>query len=672
MVPDATKNLPTSFRLLGPVSVHSDEGALRLGGPRQVAVLARLMLGPRQVVTMDQLVESVWDGNTPARPEVAIRSYVSNLRRILEPDRSTRTDESVLEGTPPGYRLNVDDHNFDWIRFESTIRGSKRLLAASSYNEAARSVRDVLSLWHGDPCSGIADSGVIESHRVRLRELRQIGIESLFEAQLGLGEHHSVAASIESVIEDHPFRERLTELGMVALYRCSRQAEALDLGNRLRQRLIESMGVDPSPSVARLEVQILNHDDALELHQERHRSNGIALSNRSAGREIRLESKKVVEASPRKRHFTPRLGPLSLPLGQRSDLLVGRDSELHIASEFANAIAGGMKGNLIVTGEAGIGKSTLVKALGKKLDGVTEVHSARCIEAASGMALWPWLQQLEQLEMPGSSESDCTTLATEIDNAMLQQQPTQCFPKIRNSLFERDTPLLLIFEDVEWADAESLSLLEFCAREQANNLVSFVLTWNENSEVYQQNRSGLRRLARLPDLTRLELGPLSERAAAKLAGAHAISVGENDARILQKRTGGNPLYLELLLSSKVSDIQGAAWPLPTSLRDVILDRVEAAGSEIPGFLSEAALVGTTFRLDQMTGGRSAIELVRTASAASAAGLVIENAQAPGSYRFVHDVVAEVLLAQLSGMERSLDVTAEYPASLIKTLGNVDD
>ncbi|MEM9651544.1 MAG: winged helix-turn-helix domain-containing protein, partial [Actinomycetota bacterium] len=124
------------LRLLGPVSVAVDGQPVAVGGPRQMAVLARLMLAPDQMVTMGQLVESVWDGDEPSQPHIAIRSYVSNLRRAIEPNRRRRAADSCLASAPPGYRLAIDPLAVDWVRFESMVNRGRTELDDGRFAEA--------------------------------------------------------------------------------------------------------------------------------------------------------------------------------------------------------------------------------------------------------------------------------------------------------------------------------------------------------------------------------------------------------------------------------------------------------------------------------------------------------------------------------------------------------
>ena len=253
----------TSFDLLGPVVVTVAGSAARLGGPRQVAVLARLLLSPGQVVSMDQLCESVWDGDSPARPEVAIRSYISNLRRSIEPDRNRGDRRSCIESVAPGYRLLVEADQIDFVRFEEEVRRGRRLVVDGELLAAVTVLDQAEALWRGEPCEGLIETDVLVAFRSRLSELRLVARELSFEARLGLGEHETLLTALEAALNDHPLRERLTEQAMLAYYRAGRQSEALGVCQRLRRQLVESRGIDPGRPIQALEHKILTHDASL-------------------------------------------------------------------------------------------------------------------------------------------------------------------------------------------------------------------------------------------------------------------------------------------------------------------------------------------------------------------------------------------------------------------------
>lgn len=443
----------TSFDLLGPLVVTVAGTAVRLGGPRQVAVLARLLLAPGQVVSMEQLAESVWDGDLPARPEVAIRSYISNLRRSIEPARHPGDRQSCIESIAPGYRLAVDPGAIDAHRFEQLVAQGRSALGRNEAALAASHLAGALRLWRGEPCEGLVDTDALMAYRSRLAELRLVASEQWFEARLALGEHEALAPDLEAVLADHPRRERLTELAMLALYRAGRQSEALAACRRLRALLVEQLGIDPGPRVQALEHKILTHDPSLLLIGAS-TPPGAAVPG-AAGpapvvRAVGPDDHGTTPAGGRNwhgpSHGTGRMdGPVpgggvdgaapgegrpgerppsderagaaaegaAVPVrdlsgdggllgdgtvGQGAELVLGRTRELAALAGLEVALDQGRSATVVVTGEPGSGKSAL---LGKVADRGASAGAAvawgRCRQVAQAQVLWPWCQILQHL-----------------------------------------------------------------------------------------------------------------------------------------------------------------------------------------------------------------------------------------------------------------------------------
>ncbi len=245
------------IRILGPLEVASPDKAVRLGGPRQRAVLANLVVRVNQVVPAEQLVEEVWGDDAPPAAISSLHSYVSRLRTALG-DGAGR-----IEWRAPGYVLHAAADEIDSLRFETLIRGARARLATEPA-EAARDLATALGLWRGRPLPELAERGSLLAETSRLDELRAEAAEEWLGLELALGREEQVIANAERLLADHPLRERLWGTLMVALYRAGRQADALEAYRRVRTTLAEELGIDPSPELERLQVQILQQDPSLE------------------------------------------------------------------------------------------------------------------------------------------------------------------------------------------------------------------------------------------------------------------------------------------------------------------------------------------------------------------------------------------------------------------------
>jgi DNA-binding SARP family transcriptional activator len=239
------------FRVLGPLEVCSAGESLALGGPKQRALLALLLLRANEVVSIDTLVEDLWDEERLPRTAPAyVQNCVSRLRKLFGAGR--------LETRPPGYVLHVDPEAIDARRFERLVREARLL----PVQERAASLRDALAIWRGAPLADLAFESFAQAEIRRLEELRLAALEERIEAELELGMHADVAGELEALARENAARERLRRLQMLALYRAGRQVDALAAYQEARLALDE-LGLEPSEELRALERMILVHDPSL-------------------------------------------------------------------------------------------------------------------------------------------------------------------------------------------------------------------------------------------------------------------------------------------------------------------------------------------------------------------------------------------------------------------------
>src|SRR5438105_1251870 len=185
------------FRILGPLEVVEDGRALALGGAKQRALLAALLLERNRVVPAERLIDALWDDEPTETAAKALQVYVSQLRKLLGPDR--------VETRAPGYRLRVDEGELDLERFE-------RLVAAGD-------ARAALSLWRGPPLADVSERRFARTESARLEELRLASLEDRIDADLAAGRHAALVGELEALVREQPFRERLHAQLLLALYR---------------------------------------------------------------------------------------------------------------------------------------------------------------------------------------------------------------------------------------------------------------------------------------------------------------------------------------------------------------------------------------------------------------------------------------------------------------------
>ena len=256
------------FGILGPLQVSRAGYAVPLGGPRQRAVLALLLLEANRVVSMDRLAEDVWAGNPPEGWATTLQTYVFHLRRALEPDRGRGAAGDVLVTRDRGYLLRVDRQHLDAARFADGQAAGRAALEGGRHAEAAQTLRLALDLWRSGVLADLADYAFTRPEAARLEELRLAAVEARIDADLALGRHDTLTAELEQLVAEHPLRERLHGQLMVALYRCGRQADALAAYRRVRDLLAGELGIDPGEPLQRLHASVLAHDPALDWRPE--------------------------------------------------------------------------------------------------------------------------------------------------------------------------------------------------------------------------------------------------------------------------------------------------------------------------------------------------------------------------------------------------------------------
>jgi YVTN family beta-propeller protein len=255
---------PADFGILGPLEVSRSGCVVPLGGPRQRAVLALLLLEANRVVSMDRLAEDVWGGDPPEGWVTTLQTYVFHLRRALEPDRARGVAGGVLVTRNHGYLLFVNREHLDAAQFQDGFTAGRAALDAGRYAEAAETLRQALALWRSPVLADLADYTFILPEAARLDELRLAALEARIDADLALGRHDALTAELEHLVAEHPLRERLHGQLMLALYRCGRQAEALAAYRRARDLLAGELGIDPGEPLRHLHGSVLAHDPALD------------------------------------------------------------------------------------------------------------------------------------------------------------------------------------------------------------------------------------------------------------------------------------------------------------------------------------------------------------------------------------------------------------------------
>ncbi len=239
------------FRILGPLEVEGEAGPVAIGGQRQKALLAVLLLEAGRVVATDRLVDQVWGEGAPRTATTSLQNAISRLRRELGPD--------VLVTQAPGYLLRITPEQVDANRFEAQLRAARR----AAPEARCELLESALALWRGPALAEFTFERFAEPEIRRLEELRVVAHEERIEADLELGRHGDVVGELEGLVSEHPLRETFRRQLMLALYRSGRQAEALDVYQDARTRFVDELGIEPGPELKRLQAEILRHGAAI-------------------------------------------------------------------------------------------------------------------------------------------------------------------------------------------------------------------------------------------------------------------------------------------------------------------------------------------------------------------------------------------------------------------------
>lgn len=246
------------FRVLGALEATRDGAPVRLGGERQRALLALLLIHANQLVSTERLVGHLFGEDPPGSAANAVHVAVSRLRRSLQ-----NGGQGPLRTRPGGYVLELEPDQLDASRFERMLAEGRSLRAAGEPDGAAARLRDALALWRGAP---LADVGLLESLQPevrRLEELRRLALIERLDAELALGRHAELIPELEALVASEPLQERLRGLLMLALYRSGRQADALAVYRQMSELMRDELGLEPSRELRELERMVLRQEPEL-------------------------------------------------------------------------------------------------------------------------------------------------------------------------------------------------------------------------------------------------------------------------------------------------------------------------------------------------------------------------------------------------------------------------
>jgi DNA-binding SARP family transcriptional activator len=594
------------LRLLGPLEVDDAGRTVALGARKERALLAVLALHANTTVSEDALIAALWGDHPPRTAAKTLHSSISRLRRALQ-------DTEMTIGTQAGgYRLEIAADALDVTRVEALAVQARAALADDRPDEAAVLLGQALRCWRGQPLGEFAAEAWAMVECSRLTELRHVLLELHIDAELACGRHAALLPELDALTTSFPLRERFWAQRMLALYRAGRQADALRVYQDLRQILTDELGIDPSPELRALEGSILAQSADLEWV----RHDGSPVRARGPAPPARVPLPAVL-ATPPTAGFH------------------GRAAErARILEQFSVACDGRLAA-VLIAGEPGIGKTALVGDVARAAfaDGATVLYG-RCHEDMV-VPFQPWVEALEYLlqhgprglrdELGGTQLTDLGRMipslaarGTDGSDASASSSPDteryRLFAAVVAALevASRDAPVVLVLDDLHWADRPTLQLLRHLAGSMGP-LSLLVLATHRDTELVGGHPlvETLAMLRREPNVSRVRLEGLGSSELTEMV-AHAVGRDRERSDIelvqaLRRETQGNPFFcLELLQHLAETGVLAPAGAstgsvprldridLPDSVREVIGARVDRLGDDISHVLELAAVIGPDF------------------------------------------------------------------------------
>lgn len=369
-----------ALRLLGPLELSVNGREHALGGTRQRVVLAMLALNANRITPVEHLIDAVWNTAPPTTARAQIQICVSGLRRVL----ADAGNSARIRTRTPGYLLDIPENNLDTAQFTGLVAAARTHLDAERLSEAVGTLRSALALWRGPALAGL-QSELLRRGAAQLEDTRLAAMLERIRLDLALGRHEDVVGELFALVKEHPLRERLYELLMLALYRSGRQAEALEVCRRARATLMDELGIDLSQSVRRLETSILNRDPQLDIDipgkDVEHRGIRPAQAQPAQAQSAQVQPAQVQPAQSRSavpRHLPPSIADFT---GRQNQLA---EIKQVLSDKHAGEARYGMR-IVALCGKGGVGKSTLaLRAAHELREAYPDGHLYADLDCSSG------------------------------------------------------------------------------------------------------------------------------------------------------------------------------------------------------------------------------------------------------------------------------------------------
>jgi DNA-binding SARP family transcriptional activator len=639
------------FAVLGPVAALRDSEPIPLRGKIRQALLAMLVLDHGRIVSRDAMIDRLWEDRPPTTALNTLQSHLSSLRRALG------ADASLIELRSPGYLLRTAPEAIDLVRFEEASAAGRALRAAGNLDEARDLLQEASALFRGDPLEGLHDFSFARSAATRIREDHLVVIEDRIDIDLELGRHRVLVSELEALAVQHPLRERLAAQLMLALYRSGSQGSALQAYHRTRTYLRDELGLEPGAAIRELEAAVLRHDPSLD-PPDRAASRAEA---ESPGADRRAADRRRAPAPAPAAEAT-----LDVPdwCFQTGSAFVGRAEEIRIlADEFGRPTGVRL---VTVEGDAGVGKTRLVGEAARRAASVV-VHFGRCDEYIGGpfkpwqrifdddasVVLDPTADRVLSEVFPGHRSGAPPGGAVAVAVSDPETQRLHLFHAAAQFLssLAASKRVVIVLDDLQWADQPSLLLLRHLLLESPPMAVTLVATIRGRAPDLLS--ATIATAQQRGQVTRIQLAGLPSDDLHELLEVNGIAASDEAVDWLQAETLGNPLFVTELLRQLEpgTTLDPNTVDLLGSIRAAVEHRLAAATPTARALIEAAAVLGTLVD-GSVCGEVAGFDIVETIAGLDEAGeRRLLQAHDDGTFEFVHAVVRDAVYGALDPARR---------------------
>ncbi|MEU6379169.1 AAA family ATPase [Streptomyces sp. NPDC046909] len=614
------------LQVLGPLRVWRDGVELDAGPPQQAYLLAILLARAGEPVSTSELVNLIWAEDVPASAVNILQKYVGALRRLLEPALPAREPGSYLQRRGGTYLFVADSETLDIVRFRELLDAARSDVEEQDLAAALDRYLEAVGLWRGSADDGVAHGATGMAVFAGLDDEFRHACMVAADLAITLDQPERVLPSLHMAARMAPLHEAVQASLIAVLAAAGRPADALSVFRTVRARLAEELGIDPGPALVAAHLRVLERAPA--------------------------------------EHTSPEPPATRTAAALNAGHLVGRAEELAVLRHALESALAGSTGLVIVEGEPGAGKTRLLEEAGAEAGrrGALVVWG-HCLPGDGTPSMWPWVQivgallddvpararegwragELGRLVAPHGAGPTTSVLP---DSGVRFRFFEQAVALVRQASARR--PVMLVVDDLQWADAASLDLLgHLMARLPDGTVVVGVLRDRAPAPSSELGRM-LAAASRLPRHRRIPLGPLAPGEVAELVRRETgQDPGPGATRLIHTRTAGNPFFVRELSrfladGAVLTEATAARTAVPATVRDVVRDRMTALGDDARDLLRLAALIGRTVDLALLAraAGLDYETCLNGLASCEGLGLLRPSPGDPYSFGFPHDLVRE--------------------------------